>query len=52
MKKKHKKLILHRETLHALADLRQVVGGLVTWERTFCATGCATNCPGACNPTA
>ena len=51
MKKKLKKLTLHRETLYALADLRKAVGAVVTWERTMCATGCATNCPGPCNAT-
>ena len=46
MKKTIKKLTLHRETLSALSDLRQVLGGATA--RTVCATGCATNCA-ACN---
>lgn len=42
MKKTVKKLTLHRETLSALTDLRQVVGGATA--KTVCATACATNC--------
>lgn len=42
MKKKVKRLTLHRETLCSLADLRRVVGEAT--ERTVCATGCVTNC--------
>jgi len=42
MKKTIKKLTLHRETLSALSDLRQVVGAATA--RTVCATGCASNC--------
>lgn len=48
MKKKVKKLTLHRETLCALSNLRLAVGAVDT-ARTVCATGCATNCPAACN---
>lgn len=44
MKKKIKKLNLHRETLHALSNLRPVVGAANTTPRTVCATGCVTNC--------
>lgn len=46
MKKKLKKLTLHRETLHSLEDLRNVEGGV--WEKTVNATQCVTNCA-ACN---
>ncbi len=46
MKKKIKKLTLHRETLCALSDLRPVVGGATA--KTVCATACITNCF-ACN---
>lgn len=46
MKKKVKKLTLHRETLSALSDLRQVVGAATA--KTVCATACITNCL-ACN---
>jgi len=42
MKKKVKKLTLHRETLSALSDLRQVLGAATA--KTVCATACATNC--------
>jgi hypothetical protein len=45
MKKKIKKLTLHRETLCSLAELRQVVGASV---KTVCGTQCVTNCV-ACN---
>ena len=46
MKKTVKKLSLYRETLHALADLRPVVGGATA--RTVCVTACYTGCL-ACN---
>lgn len=48
MKKMVKKLTLHRETVCALSDLRQVVGAAT--EKTVCATGCVTNCL-ICNAT-
>lgn len=48
MKKSIKRLTLHRETLCALADLRQVLGA--AWVKTVDATACVTNCPG-CNTT-
>ena len=41
MKKKLKKLTLHRETLCSLENLRSVVGG----EKTVDATYCISNCP-------
>lgn len=44
MKKKTRKLTLHRETLHSLV---YVSGGGPTG-RTDCWTGCATNCGGEC----
>jgi hypothetical protein len=47
MKKTIKKLTLHRETLRALSDLREVVGAVAT-AKTVCATACVTNCAG-CN---
>lgn len=52
MKKRIKKLTLHRETLCALSDLREVVGATAAnTDRTVCATGCVTNCPAICNLT-
>ncbi len=44
MKKKVKKLTLHRETLSALSDLHQVLGAASA--KTVCATACVSNCPG------
>lgn len=49
MKKKLKKLTLHRETLCSLADLQHVVGA-ATYDKTLCVTQCVTNCP-ACDAT-
>jgi len=46
MKKRLKKLTLHRETLHSLEDLRSVVGE--AWVKTVDATYCVSNCA-ACN---
>lgn len=43
MKKKVKKLKLHRETVCSLEDLNGVAGGVYT-EKTVCATACVTNC--------
>jgi hypothetical protein len=45
MKKRTKKLTLHRETLCALQELQVIVGGVV---KTVDATQCVTNCF-ACN---
>ena len=45
MKKKPKKLALHRETLLYL-DLRSAVGGYEPSERTVCETFCVSNCSG------
>jgi hypothetical protein len=41
MKKKPKKLMLHRETVCSLQDLRLPVGA----EKTIDATYCISNCP-------
>lgn len=42
MKKKLKKLTLHRETLCSLEDLRSIVGE--AWVKTVDATACVSNC--------
>lgn len=44
MKKRVKKLTLHRETVCSLEDLRRTTGQAYTLDRTICVTGCVTNC--------
>ena len=44
MKKRPKKLTLHRETLCSLGSLQSVLGG--AWVKTVDATACVTNCAG------
>lgn len=43
MKKRVKKLTLHRETVCSLEDLRRTTGEVGTY-KTVCATACVTNC--------